>query len=240
MLHGGQHLPRLALVAGLAVAGSASTSSVGDSASEGVMREYVAAQATSELALRSEYGSLHVSPESIRLERVPERGQGLEVWRATLPSDHSHPYLLAMGGGVVLRLGGFASPELLQAARTFPADAETRDAIKGRSEELALLADPNGANQTILTTTVPVETTTAVLRSWWQRAPKSWPRDTIVERRAEGWSVRLSSLSRDTRSFTLHWVPTAYSFEFDQYGALIAWDRRIGESFGVPGVPVTR
>lgn len=203
-----------------------------------IMRQVVAGQARTEIALQTSSQPTLAAADAIRLVRVVGVADGLDLWRATLPSDHSHPYLLATLNGAVVRLGGFTAPELRAVASRFASGGLDTQRVRARSEQLALLADPNGAVQWVYVTKAdqPGYGST-VVSAWRKRAPKDWPRDTVLATQA-GWFAQLTLLSRDTRSFTLHWVPLALSFEFDRDGQLLAWAQRRGEVFRVAGVPV--
>lgn len=205
------------------------------------MRQYVVAQALTELASRGHVQPSAVEAGAVRLERVADIAEGLDLWRATLPSDHSHPYLLAFANDKVLRLGGFAAPELSVVTSQFARGTMTDRAARGAAEQLALLADPNGAIQKIFVERgdQPGYVSTVVV-AWRRRAPRDWPRDTVTATEGGGWLVRATLLSRATRSYTLHWMPFAYCFAFDGQGRLLAWTQRTGESFGVAGVPITQ
>jgi hypothetical protein len=202
------------------------------------MRAYIAEQARSELAVRARTATPSVDPSSVRLEKVPDLADGIEVWRGTISSDHSHPYLLALIGGETFRLGGFSAPELRAFAARLGRGPLTRTGAVSRARSLALLADPNGAIQEIFVTGADQPGYISLVATAWSRhAPADWPIDTTVANAGGGWRVRLTLLSRATRTYTLHWVPTAYCFDFDRDGQLTAWAQRSGEIFGVPGSP---
>jgi len=80
-------------------------------AGQDMIREYVARGAAAELGAR--FGETRL-PDARRVEVEPVDGLtgDLKIWRATLPSDHSHPYLVALVEGVPVPLGGFAAPEI--------------------------------------------------------------------------------------------------------------------------------
>ncbi len=203
-----------------------------------IMQRYVASQALTEVALRVNTRPPRVNPGAIQLERVAGIAGGLDLWRATLPSDHSHPYLLARLNGKVIRLGGFTAPDLWTVASQLAPGGLDAERARAFSEQLALLADPNGAIQWIYVEKADQPAyVSKVASAWKKRAPGDWPRDTVMANEA-GWTVQLTMLSRDTRSYTLHWVPLALSFDFDRDGRLLTWAQRAGELFGVTGVPV--
>jgi hypothetical protein len=205
------------------------------------MREYVLAQALTELATRAHVQPSAVEAGAVRLERVTGIAEGLDLWRATLPSDHSHPYLLASVNDKVLRLGGFAAPELSVVTSQLARGTMTDRDARGAAEQLALLADPNGAIQRIFVDRGDQpEYVSTVVTAWRRRAPRDWPPDTVTAVESGGWFVRLTLLSRATRSYTLHWMPFAYCFAFDGEGRLLAWTQRAGEIFGVAGIPIAQ
>lgn len=210
-----------------------------DSSRSAAVRDLVARQAASELAVRFG-GRALPNAGGISLERAEGIGEGLPVWRALLPSDHSHPYLLVVSSGAVLRLGGFEAPELRLVSELMDIGPAGEATARRRANALALLADANGAVQFVFTGLPDAPGYVPKVAATWRRqAPHDWPPDTIFARPEGGRHVSLTLLSRATRSYTLHWVPTAYSFEFDEHGRLAGWARRTGEFFGVKGVPLS-
>jgi len=204
-----------------------------------MIREYVARGAAAELGAR--FGETRL-PDARRVEVEPVDGLtgDLKIWRATLPSDHSHPYLVALVEGVPVPLGGFAAPEIRRVSQLLGAEQLGAATIRRRAETLALLADGNGAIQFVFTGHPDTPGyISKVAEAWRRAAPNDWPRDTVATRSPpDGWHVTVTLLSRDTRSYTLHWVPTAYAFEFNTDGVLVGWASRLGESFGVKDVPL--
>ena len=203
-----------------------------------IMQQYVASQAFTELALRTHSQSTRVAPNDIRLERVVGIVDGLEVWRATLPSDHSHPFLVASLNGGLVRLGGFTAPELSTVASYLVRDRLDVRKVRALAEQLALLGDRNGAVQSIFAAKADQPSyVSLVALAWKKQTPSDWPPDTVVATK-DGWVAQLTLLSRNTRSYALDWEPLVFSFEFDQRGRVLGWAERTGQSFGVPGVPL--
>jgi len=207
-------------------------------AGQDLIREYVAREAAAELGVR--FGEIRMpDARRVQVESVDVLTRDLKVWRATLPSDHSHPYLLAMVDDRPVPLGGFAAPEIRRVAQLLGHEQLSVTTVQRRAETLALLADGNGAIQFVFTGHPDTPSYVSKVADAWRRAaPSDWPRDTVFTRPAEGWHATVTLLSRDTRSYTLHWVPVAYSFEFNADGALVGWANRLGESFGVKDVPL--
>lgn len=203
------------------------------------MRELVAGQADAAVGLL-EATNRQTSPESIRLARVAGLGSGLEVWRADLALDHSHPYLLAAASGSVFMLGGFEAPELARAVEAIPERRLDSGGAAKLARELALMADAYGAVQYVFPSRsddVPGYVS-KVAEVWRRRAPARWSPDTVLGRPAGGWHVSVTVISRATKTYTLHWQPVAYSFEFTENGHLLGWAKRSAEPFGVQGVPL--
>ena len=203
-----------------------------------MIREYVARGAAAEVGVR--FGETRLpDARRVQVESVVGLTGDLEVWRATLPSDHSHPYLVALVEGTPLPLGGFAAPEIRRVSQLLGSEQLGAATVRRRAETLSLLADGNGAIQFVFTGHPDTPGYISNVAEVWRRgAPSDWPRDTVVARSADAWHVTVTLLSRDTRSYTLHWVPTAYAFEFNTDGVLVGWASRLGESFGVKDVPL--
>jgi hypothetical protein len=192
----------------------------------------IAAEATTELALSP--GEQMVSPRGVRLEDGPHVGGGLTTYRAWIPRDHWHAYQIAIAGSNAIALGGFQSPELASAAAALAPSNRNATTVRELAEKLAVLADNSGAVEYIF----PGRTDLPDLRAAWERtAPESWPRDTVIDLGGGKWRAVLTMLSRETRSYTQHWVPVAYAFSFDSNGRLQSWSRRIGESLAAARFP---
>lgn len=205
---------------------------------QNAIRQQVVAQSLAEMAVRSRATPGPVDERLIRIERVSSAVDSLELWRATLPSDHSHPYLLAHVGDKLFQLGGFTNPQLVEVAGGLGGEVIPR-ATLARAQRLAVLADPNGAIQIISSDNADRPGyASKVLETWKRIQPKDWPRDTLILSGGGRLLIRLTLFSRDTRSYTLYWVPLAYSFAFDENGRLDAWAVRTGEDFNVSGVPL--
>jgi hypothetical protein len=102
----------------------------------------------------------------------------LEVWRVSPPTDHSRQFLFAVVNGTILRLGGFAAPELFDVAPLLslqPLDHNQADRL---GNQLAMLADPHGALRTIFpSTTGPAAL--LVLSKWKSLRPRDWPHELV-------------------------------------------------------------
>lgn len=184
----------------------------------------VAEEATSELALS--IGSQVVEPQGVRFENGVDVGRALTTYRVWIPRDHWHAYQVAVSGDRIITLGGFQHQDLVSAGVALAPSAVDATSLRETAEKLARLADNSGAVQY----SFPGRADASGVGAGWKRiAPESWPRDTVVELRGGKWRVTLTLLSQETRSFTLHWVPTAYAFTFDSSGLLHAWARRPGE-----------
>ena len=195
----------------------------------------VAEEASTELALYP--GAQIVSPSGVRLEDGLRLEGGLTTYRAWISRDHWHAYQLAVANNRMIPLGGFQSPDLVSIASAITRPSRSATNVREVAEKLALLADNSGGVQYAF----PGRSQQAELRAAWSRAsPASWPSDTVINLGGGGWSVRLTLLSQETRSFTQHWVPTAYAFTFDSAGQLHAWSRRAGEPIPQMTIPTIR
>lgn len=195
-------------------------------------RLLVSLQAASEIVVSSKSSNYTVDQDLITLADGPQVVPGFKVWRATLPSDHSHPYLLAARDSVILRLGGFAAPDVERVAAELRPRLLNGHTIALLSAKLAMLSDRNGAIQYVVPG-VGAKTSgkTGLLANWASREPPSWPQDTVGHRSDGGWRCTITLLSRDVRSITQLWVAVAYSFQFGPEGQLQAWSLRAGAPF---------
>lgn len=214
---------RVALsVAALCVQGC--TADLQGGQTEGLLaaKSKVAAGASTELALTTGQA---VTAEDVRLESGPKL-VGATTYRAWIPRDHWHAYQLVVARGHVIPVGGFESADLHTLVTVMPAPSVDAVALTAYSEKLALLADPRGAVRYL----IPAREAQAGRRAKLQAIlPADWPRDTVMQLPDGGKRVRLTLLSQETRSYTQHWIATAYAFTFDGQGRLQAWARREGE-----------
>jgi hypothetical protein len=193
-------------------------------------RAIVARQAEVEL-LTWELGDV-VRPEALRIEAGPIV-TGVTTYRAWLPRSHWHPYVVAMADGQPLPLGGFTNPELPAVSRLLSPKVQDERTALSSAMQLVLLADVNGGVQCTFPYQPESDTTHQALGATWKlpASRASWLRDTVVARTLGGWSVRITVLSRETKSYTMQWLPFQYAFAFDKDGVLEAWSRRQGEPF---------
>ena len=167
-----------------------------------------------------------VLPNAVRLEDGTPVGPRIKTYRGWISRDHWHAYQVAVIGGKTIALGGFQSPELTEAASALAPASRSALTMRELAEKLAVLADNSGAVQYAF----PRPADLTELRSASKRtASESWPSDTVSDLGGGQWRAALTIFSRETRSYTQHWVPTAYAFTFDSAGYLRAWSRRVGE-----------
>ena len=200
---------------------------------ERLMATATAAQAATELALGA--SPLPIDLDAIRVERGPMVRAGVPIHRAWIPRDHWHAYQAATVAGRLILLGGFQAPQLEQIASALIPQSPTENGMRVLAQQLMVLADPSGGVQYAF----PAGSIEPALQDSWSSAkPRDWPRDTVASG-AAGWRITMTLLSRETRSYTQHWVPTAYSFAFSPEGRLVAWSRRIGDPVSGAGLPVS-
>ena len=241
---------RLLVVLSLACSGSVDRDGDADTAVESIaaaeasavesrMRQLVVTQMHLELGLDGARGE--IDPVSLVIERVPYSIGDLALMRVSLPVDHSRPHLVGVTGrGELLRLGRFPAPELLEAAEAIRLRASplTDSALVAESRTLAVLADPNTAEQFLFPmSTHPTSTARSLKREWRQGAGEAWPPDTVY-RHDDGRIVRVTIVSREVRSRAMSWTPTVLTFRYDSTGRLAAWDRRVGAAFKAASIPL--
>lgn len=195
-------------------------------------RVAVLEQARTELSLWS--GAEALDTSQLRVEKGPALLSGIRVERIWLPTDHSHPYLVARTSTGLHHLGGFETVELKPLAAALAPQRVTRENIHLVARELALVSDHNGATRYFF----PADTAQAsnevraVASSWFaQDSGRAWPPELVSQDGQGTWRVQTTLLSQAVRSYTQDWTPVAYSFLFDRQGRLIAWSTRRGGSF---------
>lgn len=198
----------------------------------GIVRSTIARQAETELAVWGHSPSGPIDPREVTVLQVRPGGLRLDVWRGTILRDHWHPYLAATIGDTLIALGGFQAPA---AERLSP--YITLDNPWDRAVLFAKLLDPRGSIQYFIPHGAS-EDGNVLRKEWDNRRDPNWPHDTVLTTSDGGARVVLTLISRETRSFTLEWVPSTFAFRFDRSGALLAWSRREGTPFATPGVPV--
>jgi len=199
------------------------------------IQELVAVQGTAELnAWRAAEDG--VPAEHVRIVRNVSVDGGGTVWLAVLPHYHFHPFTVLEKGGEMVKLGGFANPEVERAAELLAIRPKDGEAAREAGRTLALLADPNGAERYVVLGS-PAAGDSLVLDSWRGGEPEFPRADTVFRLRDGGWISRVTVLSRQTRSYPQDWQPYTYSFFFSPEGALKSWFVRSGRPFRL-GRPV--
>lgn len=197
------------------------------------VRDLVAKQVYVELSLSGPPVSGEINPRDIRLEPGPIVPAKLRILRATVENvTHWHRYIVAEEGGRLFRLGGFQAPELEGVSELIRTKRSNKEEVVEQARLLASLADPEGAVDLVYATGATELTSNKdIARTWLSVAPKHWPVDTTIVHANGAIALRLTVLSRATRSLVSVWVPTAYSFLFGPDGQLQAWSKSEGEPF---------
>ncbi len=157
----------------------------------------------------------------IALERLPDFPRPLTVWRATVPVDHASPWLVALAGDRLLRLGGFESVSLLEADSVLAASTPE---LKRRARFLAKLADKYGADSLLFPAdSGPGRPIATARRFWDDRKPADWTPDTLIHLRDGRTIVSITTFSQNARSFGGEWHAFRYQFVFDTRRRLIGW-----------------
>lgn len=193
----------------------------------------VATQAQTEFAL----WSLVPRPDSseVWLESGPRLGDSVSTVRAWLSMSHWHAYQFIVADGNAIAVGGFESPDMRSAVSVLAPARWDSSTVSELTEKLAVLADDAGGVQYFF----PWKNELAPAPRLWEKAKQpGWPRDTVVAHADGSWSATITILSRETRSYTQHWMPVAYSFVFRTDGQLGAWSRRVGDPVPGSGIPV--
>ena len=201
------------------------------------MSALIAAQVQTELALHfSDVPSQQVHPAEIELTPVSRLGE-LSLWRGSVSSiDHWHWYLVGAKDSQLLRLGGFESPELIEAltATGLGVDPRRPSSLRMAGQLLAKMADPEGAVEVVFPGGEESQHDSKVIVQKWEgMRPHRWPADTIFHMPGDAAEVRITALSFRTRAMTPVWVPIQYVFLFSARGDLVAWSSRFGEPFAI-------
>jgi hypothetical protein len=194
----------------------------------GRAKRAVAEQATAEMLTwrRSDAG---FSPDQVTLDPRAELVDEGQVWRARIPIDHFHPYLILAVDTALVPVGGFQNPDAIRAARVLglaPTDAST---ARTAARRLALLLDPNGG-QVFVFAGDSIREESPLLRARDREESLPFPADTILPRGHNGWLVRVNTISRTT-SYEASWSPRVYLFAFNRNGELSNWSVREGRPF---------
>jgi len=198
--------------------------------SDDLVRNLVAAQATSEFGVWAKSHELVVRPEDVHLEPGPPVGPAVRIVRAIPPRDHWHPYMVAVKDTFVYALGGFSAPELPLVAALLR-ESPGNDRVTTLARTLAIIADDEGAVRSFMPGQRNDSGEARVAAAWERVKPLNWPADTVLHRSAGGQAVRLTLISQQTRSYDLGWKATVFDFQFDAEANLISWSRRAGDKF---------
>lgn len=194
------------------------------------VRELIALQTASELAVWQPGREQRVTSDDIRAEVGPSVVSAIHVIRGIPPRDHWHPYLVVTKGDSACVAGGFTSPDLTCVAKwlvKYGAAQGPQDLGKA----LAIVADENGAMRLVLPRDSQPTTEASTRDAWVKRRPQNWPRDTVFTQANGNTVVRLTVLSQQARSYEQAWRAVAYDFRFDSARRLLAWSRRASEAF---------
>jgi hypothetical protein len=200
------------------------------------MRAAVAAQATCDLSLSALHGSGGVDTSGVELVPGPAISGGIKLWRARIWSlSHWPPYLLGSHEDQFLRLGGFTAPDVEEATSLLGTRIASLKDARAYAQTLATLLDPNAASALIFPS-VPDSSSyaRAVIATWRRASDKNWPEDSSASLPGRTYSVRITVLSREMWAQGEVWMPIGYSFRIDAQGRLMAWAKRLGESFAGP------
>lgn len=210
----------------VAVACSASRPGVED---DNVVRELIASQFASQLGVWEPTARGDVSASDVRLQSGPVVA-GVTVVRGIPPRDHWPAYIVVARGESLCRAGGFTAPQLECVVRLMRA-SNPQVTPPEIARHLTVIADPNGGLRMFSVREARAPDERAVTDAWHERRPANWPRDTVFTGPAGNAVVRITTLSQQTRSYEQAWHAIAYDFQFNARGALMAWARRVSESF---------
>lgn len=148
---------------------------------------------------------------------------GIVVCRVLVQtSNNRHPYLVAVMGRKVWRLGGFSSPELIEVSSVI-AQSKPRIDIRDAALHLARLGDEHAALEFASAQTFQP-------KAWAEERPSDWPADTVDSLDDGNFAVTLTVFSRAVEDdFADGWDPLLYRMVFQPNGTLVAWAKRRGE-----------
>lgn len=148
---------------------------------------------------------------------------GMVVCRVLVQtSNNRHPYLVALQGNRVWRLGGFSSPELIGVSSVLAQSKPTID-IREVALHLARLGDEHAALELASVQSFQPQ-------AWAEQRPLDWPDDTVDSLAGGNLAVTLTVFSRAVEDdFADGWDPLLYRMEFRPNGTLVAWAKRRGE-----------
>jgi hypothetical protein len=178
-------------------------------------------------------GEAILSGSNLGAERDSLRIAGAELWRVDLPTDHAHPYLVAITPARVIPLAGFPTPDLYGISRML---GPVRQGVEARASVLARLADPSGGSHVVFALTpAPSHTLDSLfVRRWRAALPATWPPDTAFAVGQGAHVVVKSVLSRDERDFGQRWTAIVYRFVLSPAGIVESWARASTEPFQMP------
>ena len=225
------HPRRLVLLAALMMTTSAAVSAqTGESRAKSIVSKYMT-------ALRSLHQGATFSTDTARLQTEEIRaalGLRLPVFRVRLNTDHSRPYIVAVDPSAdkVFALGGFAEINLGDVSQHISRAVSDANAVEQLARQLAVLADPNGAEKVVFPSGDSLTASAERVRKEWRRRNRdSWARDTVF-RTGDDWVARVTVLSQASTSITAAWMPLQYSFIVAPDGRLLAWSYQRGQEFG--------
>lgn len=193
------------------------------------VRDAVARQLAVDRAILGRDLSTDLSSEPFAVERLDlGAGLGIHFYRVTpWGISHWHPYILAMRDSVLVRLGGFGSPEVQTLGRWLHLDHREDSAFWDAALILATAGDPNGA-ACLAVPRSRRERDAPVIEAWAERRDASWPADAIARLPDGRVRIVLTVLSRADRLPGTPWYPVVWAFEFNDHGVLAVWASRKG------------
>jgi hypothetical protein len=194
------------------------------------IQELVSKQATLELTAWRHTPQVF-SASDVSLEPLRLHFAGAQIWRASVPIDHFHPYLIAERQGLLYRLGGFGAPDIIELMQFGSDSVPGNEEIVSRAKSICMMLDPNGGEQVIL---AEGKQRSAAAAQWKSLRPRNWPEDTVLVEVQRGTMVRITALSRNVHSYDQAWTPQVYTFLFNRNGSLSEWAMRKGAPFNVP------
>jgi hypothetical protein len=181
---------------------------------------------------------IHEDDYSPSLERLNLGIQEVVVFAVTpYRATDVTPLLLAVFRDEIFQLGGFAGNELRSFVSMYNKVVGLDSAgIVAFSEMLALLADPNGAQAIIYTSTgrsIPAIDTSGSVVNWFVKSGNQIIDDEALERPSGTRMVRVSVLSLRV-GMVSQWCAYVYGFEYDHSFDLITWSVRNAGCQAIP------
>ena len=193
--------------------------------------ERVARLVLADLAVRDVPALLELTPlsqQAVEVTTLTRSIGPLPGYRARYgPSGHGRFFLVAVAGEVLLRLGGFVSPELEEfdrrAAMASP-DWKAHAPIE-KAMVFSMASDAWGLSDACLQGPSVGEAcmTPEIVARWQAMRPLDWPPDTLVRIENGMAVVGITVIAKSAEGWTGGWIARYSQYIFERSGALAAF-----------------